>query len=207
MSGKTVGTLRSLAMPNLDCSLLSQGFLGGAPMAALRAGLRACATLQDIQEVMAALLVQAKKGNVAAARLYLAYTVGKPTDTVHPEPDEADQCPPVKQNTIQPQAAPPAASVGTAKTPGEIPVSDAVARSAPGRTPVAGAPTASGGAQRTPSPAVSASPPQKSNAPSTAAKPSGTSAAPAGSGTAARGAVQSINRNLLRKSVASWLRH
>jgi hypothetical protein len=49
-----------------------------SPTARQVAELRAAATPQDIQDVMAALLVQAKKGNVAAARLFLAYTVGKP---------------------------------------------------------------------------------------------------------------------------------
>jgi len=49
-------------------------------VAELRAGLCTAATAQDVQDVMAALLVQAKKGNVPAARLFLAYTVGKPAD-------------------------------------------------------------------------------------------------------------------------------
>jgi hypothetical protein len=50
-------------------------------VAALRAGLLAAVTQQDIQDVIAALLVQAQKGNVAAARLFLAYTIGKPADS------------------------------------------------------------------------------------------------------------------------------
>jgi len=54
----------------------------GRQVARLRAGLLASVTEQDIQEVITALLVQAKKGNVAAARLLLAYTVGKPTESV-----------------------------------------------------------------------------------------------------------------------------
>jgi hypothetical protein len=57
----------------------------GRQVAALRADLLACANKQDIQDVMAALLLQAKKGNVAAARLYLGYTVGKPAETVDPD--------------------------------------------------------------------------------------------------------------------------
>jgi hypothetical protein len=52
----------------------------GRQVAALRSALLASVTAQDIQDVMAALLVQAKKGNVAAARLFLAYTIGKPAD-------------------------------------------------------------------------------------------------------------------------------
>jgi hypothetical protein len=49
-------------------------------LAALRAALLAAITPQDVQDVMAALLVQAKNGSYSAARLYLAYSVGKPAD-------------------------------------------------------------------------------------------------------------------------------
>jgi hypothetical protein len=52
----------------------------GRKVAALRAALIDCITPQDIQRVMAALLLEAANGNVAAARLLLAYTVGKPAD-------------------------------------------------------------------------------------------------------------------------------
>lgn len=64
-------------------------------MAALRAAAVASVTQEDIQEVMAALSVQAKKGNVAAVRLFLAYTIGKPADSgrsaARVEDDQAPQ--------------------------------------------------------------------------------------------------------------------
>src|ERR1700677_961113 len=48
----------------------------GRKVAALRAALIDCITPQDIQRVMTALLLEAATGNVPAARLLLAYTVG-----------------------------------------------------------------------------------------------------------------------------------
>src|SRR5271170_6788791 len=63
----------------------------GRQVAALRAGLLACTTQQDVQDVMAALLVQAKKGNVAAVRLFFAYTIGKPGETVDPDRVDAEE--------------------------------------------------------------------------------------------------------------------
>jgi len=66
-------------------------------VAALRAGLLAAATAQDIQDVLAALLVQAKKGNVAAARLFLAYTIGKPADGRDTERSDIEEEPPPQQ--------------------------------------------------------------------------------------------------------------
>jgi len=50
-------------------------------VASLRAALLAAVTPQDMQDVMAALQVQAKKGDVTAVRLFLAYAVGKPGDS------------------------------------------------------------------------------------------------------------------------------
>jgi hypothetical protein len=54
--------------------------------AALRAAIMAAVTEQDIREVVAALVTRAKDGNVAAARILLSYTVGRPTEADRPEP-------------------------------------------------------------------------------------------------------------------------
>jgi len=63
----------------------------GRQVAGLRAALMACITHEDVQEVVAALLAQAKKGNVAAARLILTYSVGKPASTIEPERGDVDE--------------------------------------------------------------------------------------------------------------------
>jgi hypothetical protein len=72
-------------------------------VAALRAALLAAVTAEDVQDVMAALLVQANKGNVSAARLYLAYSAGKPAASRAAEHTD------VQEEPIPPQTAPPAA--------------------------------------------------------------------------------------------------
>ncbi|HZY90874.1 MAG TPA: hypothetical protein VFE78_38980 [Gemmataceae bacterium] len=54
-------------------------------VAALRSGLLARVTPQDVGDVAEALLRQAKEGNVAAARLLLSYTLGKPAPAVDPD--------------------------------------------------------------------------------------------------------------------------
>ncbi len=58
-------------------------------VAALRSALVASVTEQDLEEVAAELLRQAKEGNLAAARLLLSYAVGKPAPAV--DPDTLDQ--------------------------------------------------------------------------------------------------------------------
>ncbi len=54
-------------------------------VAALRAGLLARLTPQDLGDVADALLRQARDGNVAAAKLLLSYAVGKPAAAVDPD--------------------------------------------------------------------------------------------------------------------------
>jgi hypothetical protein len=54
-------------------------------VAALRSALLASVTAADIEAVMQGLLRQAKEGNVAAARLLLSYTLGKPAAPVDPD--------------------------------------------------------------------------------------------------------------------------
>jgi hypothetical protein len=60
-------------------------------VAALRSALLACITPDDILEIMAALLLKAKTGDLAAARLVLAYTVGKPAKVVDPDRCDIDE--------------------------------------------------------------------------------------------------------------------
>ena len=57
-------------------------------VAALRQALLASITPKDMQDVAARLLDLAKDGNVQAAKLLLAYTIGKPQPA--PEPDRMD---------------------------------------------------------------------------------------------------------------------
>src|SRR5467141_846016 len=57
-------------------------------VAALRQALIASVTEQDIQDVAVRLLALAKEGNVPAAKLLLAYTLGKPEPV--PQPDRLD---------------------------------------------------------------------------------------------------------------------
>jgi len=75
----------------------------GRQVAALRSALLASVTAQDVTEVLAAVLVQAKKGNVSAARLFLAYTVGKPADTVNPDETESDEWQLTQKNVARPE--------------------------------------------------------------------------------------------------------
>jgi hypothetical protein len=65
---------------------------GGGPgnpfarqVAALRSALVAAVTPEDIGAVAQELLRQAKEGNLAAAKLLLSYTLGKPAATVDPD--------------------------------------------------------------------------------------------------------------------------
>jgi hypothetical protein len=74
----------------------------GRKLAALRSALIDCITPQDIQRVMAALLLEAANGNVPAARLLLAYTVGKPADSANSDRVEIDEWQLLRQ-TVAPQ--------------------------------------------------------------------------------------------------------
>ena len=55
---------------------------------ALRQALLDCTTADDIRQIAKKLLEMAKAGNVPAAKLLLAYTIGKPTAA--PNPDQLD---------------------------------------------------------------------------------------------------------------------
>jgi hypothetical protein len=54
-------------------------------VAALRSALLASVTEQDLEDIAHELVRQAKEGNVAAARLLLSYTLGKPSAAVDPD--------------------------------------------------------------------------------------------------------------------------
>src|SRR5262249_57023301 len=58
-------------------------------VAALRQAMLETVRPEDLQEVIAAVLFKAKMGDLAAAKLLLAYTVGKPGNAV--DPDTLDQ--------------------------------------------------------------------------------------------------------------------
>jgi hypothetical protein len=75
----------------------------GRQVAAFRAALVAAVTAEDIQRVMAALLEQAVQGNVGAARLFLAYTVGKPADPADPDRVDVDEWQLVQQTVAPPE--------------------------------------------------------------------------------------------------------
>jgi hypothetical protein len=72
-----------------------KGNLGGPgnpfarQVAALRSALLASVTTEDMEAVTQQLVRQAKEGNVAAAKLLLSYTLGKPAAPV--DPDTLDQ--------------------------------------------------------------------------------------------------------------------
>jgi hypothetical protein len=57
---------------------------------------------EDIKDVAAALLFQAKAGDVAAAKVWLSYVVGKPAETVNPDALDRDEWQAFLDNTIEP---------------------------------------------------------------------------------------------------------
>jgi hypothetical protein len=83
-------------------------------VAALRKALLASVTAQDMAEVTQALVRRAKEGHVTAAKLLLAYTLGKPAAPVGPgqQEREGDRRPsaPLRPPT-RPTAVPPAAAL------------------------------------------------------------------------------------------------
>jgi hypothetical protein len=204
----------------------------GRKVASLRAALVAAVTPQDVQEVMAAMAVQAKKGNVAAARLYLAYSAGKPTEAPNPDQVDAEEWQLRQQNVARPEeiqhtfhdmpvqlanqvaaSALPAIADGMAGKLLEMlkaPSADAAVAAAPAAPNAS--PAAAGTGERataTPSAIGSNGAPAPQPLPaSVAPSPSGSSdwPAPAGRHQAAQasapGASQSINRNPLQTAMA-----
>jgi hypothetical protein len=68
-------------------------------VAALRAAFLNDVSSEDVKEIAAALKTQAKKGNVAAARLVLAYSLGKPDQAVDVDRLDADEWQVIRGNT------------------------------------------------------------------------------------------------------------
>jgi hypothetical protein len=68
-------------------------------VAALRAAFLKDLTRDDIKEIAATLKAQAKKGDVAAARLLLAYSLGKPDKAVDVDRLDADEWQVIRGNT------------------------------------------------------------------------------------------------------------
>jgi len=60
-------------------------------VAALRSAMLTAVTENDVQEIVAALVQQAKAGDVVAAREILNRLIGKPSDTVDPDRVELDE--------------------------------------------------------------------------------------------------------------------
>jgi hypothetical protein len=69
-------------------------------VAALRAAFLKDLTRDDIKEIAATLKAQAKKGDVAAARLVLAYALGKPAKAVDIDRLDADEWEVIRGNTV-----------------------------------------------------------------------------------------------------------
>jgi len=57
-------------------------------VAALRSALLAAVTEEDLRAIATTLVEQAKKGDLAAVKILLSYTVGRPTEA--PDPDRVD---------------------------------------------------------------------------------------------------------------------
>jgi hypothetical protein len=71
-------------------------------MAAFRKALCAAVSEQDIRDVAARLLQAAKGGDVAAAKVLLAYTVGRPPDAVNPDTLDLEEWRLFRQTPVQP---------------------------------------------------------------------------------------------------------
>ncbi|MBY0523586.1 MAG: hypothetical protein K2R98_09305 [Gemmataceae bacterium] len=69
-------------------------------VASLRAALVDAVNEQDVRDIAAALLRAAKNGNVAAAKLLLAYCVGKPGETPDPDRLDVDEWNLVKETSV-----------------------------------------------------------------------------------------------------------
>src|ERR1700683_2732856 len=73
-------------------------------VAALRCALVAQVTAADLEEVLAVLLIKAKTGDLAAIKLLLAYTIGKPAAGVGPDTLEQQEWQLHQQAAVPPAA-------------------------------------------------------------------------------------------------------
>ena len=82
-------------------------------VAALRQALIDSVTAQDIQDVAAALLAQAKGGDVPAAKLLFAYAIGKPQPAPEPDRMDADEWDVLKDTAEMKKEAPTVMNTAT----------------------------------------------------------------------------------------------
>src|SRR5205823_2099777 len=61
-------------------------------LAALRKALIAAVTEGDVQDVIRQVMVKARLGDLAAAKIVLGYVIGKPTAPVDPDRVDLDEC-------------------------------------------------------------------------------------------------------------------
>jgi len=86
----------------------TKGNAGGAgnpfarQVAALRSAFVRAVSAQDIDDIAMALIIRAKAGDVAAAKLLLAYCIGKPGDTVEPDRLDIDEWKLTQQTAAEP---------------------------------------------------------------------------------------------------------
>ena len=71
-------------------------------VAALRSALVRAVSAQDIDDIAMALIIRAKAGDVAAAKLLFSYCIGKPAETVEPDRLDVDEWELVQQTTTSP---------------------------------------------------------------------------------------------------------
>src|SRR5262249_28422921 len=74
-------------------------------VAALRKALLETVTEQDMIEIAHALMIQAKMGDVAAATLLLAYTLGKPLEGADPDRLDQNEWETMQANSVEPAQA------------------------------------------------------------------------------------------------------
>src|SRR5262249_27689735 len=74
-------------------------------VAALRKALLETVTEQDMIEIAHALMIQAKMGDVAAAKLLLAYTLGKPLESADPDRIDQNEWETLQANSVEPAQA------------------------------------------------------------------------------------------------------
>jgi hypothetical protein len=86
----------------------NKGNVGGAgnpfarQVAALRSAFVRAVSEQDIDDIAMALIIRAKSGDVPAAKLLLAYCIGKPVDTVEPDRLDIDEWKLTQQTAAEP---------------------------------------------------------------------------------------------------------
>jgi hypothetical protein len=91
-------------------------------VARLRQTLLDTVTPEDLQAIVARLIEAARQGDIAAARLVLAYTVGKPTSAVDPDTLDVQEWQHWQQMPVQPE------TLQSLQTPLQVPLACVLAR-------------------------------------------------------------------------------